>query len=303
MKTIGIIVNIDKDAELRYTGILAESVRKAGGRVVLEASLASRLRIGETCPDARAVVDCSDLVICLGGDGTFLKAARLLYGMDLPILGINLGNLGFLAEIDRDDIENAVRHIFKGDYTIEERMMLDAAVHRKGKPVINEVALNDIVISRGAISRILHVKACINDVFVDSYRGDGLIVSSPTGSTAYSLSAGGPIVEPDARLMIITPICPHILYSRSIITNAGSSVRVTVQEDFQHEAMVTVDGQEGYEISGGDWVEVKKSSHSIKLARINSRNFFNILRAKIYYRGESLRKDEIQQTCKDPGTD
>lgn len=303
MKTIGVIANIDKDPELKYTGLLAESIVKAGGRVVMESSLSSAICIGDSCPDAESVVNCSDMVVCLGGDGTFLKAARLLYGKNLPMLGINLGNLGFLTEIDRDDVENAVEHIFSGNYAVEERMMLDAAIYRKGKPVINDVALNDIVISRGAISRILHVKAYINDVFVDSFPGDGLIISSPTGSTAYSLSAGGPIVEPDAPLMIITPICPHILYSRSIITNAGSSVKVVVQEDFQHDAMVTVDGQEGYEISGGDWVEVTKSSYSIKLARINSRNFFNILRAKIYYRGESLRKDEIQQTRKDSGID
>ena len=303
MKTIGVIANIDKDTELKYTGLLAESVIKAGGRVVMEASLSSSIHIGDSCPDAEAVVDCSDMVVCLGGDGTFLKAARLLYGKNLPILGINLGNLGFLTEIDRNDIENAVEHIFNGNFTVEERMMLDASIHRKGRPVINDTALNDIVISRGAISRILHVKAYINNVFVDSFPGDGLIISSPTGSTAYSLSAGGPIVEPDAQLMIITPICPHILYSRSIITNASSSVKVAVHEEFQHDAMVTVDGQEGYEISGGDWVEVKKSTHSIKLARINSRNFFNILRTKIYYRGESLRKDEVQQTRKDSGID
>lgn len=296
MKTIGIIANIDKDAELKVTRRLAESVVRAGGRVVAEEAAASGLRIGETRPDAEAVVDCSDLVVVLGGDGTFLKAARLLYGKSIPILGINLGNLGFLTEVDRDDIELAVDRIFNNSYTVEERMMLDVCVYRAGVPVARDVALNDVVISRGAISRLLHVKAYINDLFVDSFPGDGLIISSPTGSTAYSLSAGGPIVEPDADMMILTPICPHILYSRSIITNAGSTVKVAINEGFQHDAMVTVDGQSGHEMGGGDWVEVRKSAHSIRLARIHERNFFNILRAKIYYRGESLRKDEVQQT-------
>lgn len=303
MKTIGVIANIEKDTELKYTKLLSESIIKAGGRVAMEASLSSRIQIGDKCPDTEAVIDCSDMIVCLGGDGTFLKAARLLYGKDLPILGINLGNLGFLTEIDRNDIGDAVGHILNEDYIVEERMMLTAEIHGKGRSVISDAALNDIVISRGAISRILHVKAYINDTFVDTFPGDGLIISSPTGSTAYSLSAGGPIVEPDAQVMIITPICPHILYSRSFITNAGSAVRVVINEEFQHDAMVTVDGQKGYEISGGDWVEVKRSTHSIKLARINPRNFFNILRTKIYYRGESLRKDEIQQTCKNTGTD
>lgn len=296
MKTIGVIVNADKDAELKVSRRLAESVVRAGGRIIMEEGPASGLHIGETRPSAEAVVDCSDMVVVLGGDGTFLKAARLLYGKDIPILGINLGNLGFLTEVDRNGIELAVERIFSGSYAIEERMMLDASVYKAGKPVVKDVALNDVVISRGAISRLLHVNAYINDLFVDSFPGDGLIISSPTGSTAYSLSAGGPIVEPDADMMIITPICPHILYSRSIVTNAGSTVKVVINEGFQHDAMVTVDGQSGHEMGGGDWVEVKKSARSIKLARINERNFFNILRAKIYYRGESLRKDEVQQT-------
>ncbi len=300
MKTIGILTNLEKDLELKHTKQLAECILAKGGKVRLLSGIAAKIGIGEPCENDDSVVDCSDLVISLGGDGTFLKSARSVYMKEIPILGINLGNLGFLTEIDKDDIPHAVEHIFRGDYTVEERMMLDVAIHSAGRDVIHDVALNDAVISRGAISRILHVKTYINGIFVDSFPSDGLIVSSPTGSTAYCLSAGGPIVEPDTDLIIITPICPHILYSRSFITKADSTVSAVVDEDYQHNAMVTIDGQEGYEIRGGDSVSVKRSRFSIKLVRINTRNFFNILRTKIYYRGESLRKDEIQQTRKNP---
>lgn len=297
MKTISIITNMERDTNLEYTKELAECIDAMGGKVRTSQELAGRIGTGEPCKDDESVLDCSDLVVCLGGDGTFLKAARRIYRKNIPILGINLGNLGFLTEIDKDDIKNAMKHIFSGDFKIEERMMLEVEIYKSGSPKIEDVALNDAVISRGAISRILHVKTYINDVFVDSFPADGLIVSSPTGSTAYTLSAGGPIVEPDTELIIVTPICPHILYSRSFITKADSIVSAVVDESFMHSAMVTIDGQEGYEIRGGDYMKVRKSKHTIKLVRINSRNFFNILRAKIYYRGENLRKDEIQQTC------
>ncbi|NJD01372.1 MAG: NAD(+)/NADH kinase [Ruminiclostridium sp.] len=296
MRRIGVITNLEKDVDLKHTRELANCIISLGGQVKLASETARMIGMGEPCLDDDAVIDCSDMVVCLGGDGTFLKAARKIYKKDIPILGINLGNLGFLTEIDKNAVHHAMEHIFKGNYQVEERMMLEVEIHKTGCDIVMETALNDAVISRGSISRILHVKAYINDVFVDSFPGDGLIVSSPTGSTAYSLSAGGPIVEPDTDLIIITPICPHILYSRSFITKAGSTVKAIVDENFQHNAMVTIDGQEGYEIRGGDFVKVRKSLHVIKLVRINSRDFFNILRKKIYYRGESLRKDEIQQT-------
>lgn len=294
METIGIITNVDRDADFTYTKLLADSIAKRGGRVMMTDELSEKAGIGERCGDEEGVISHSELVVCLGGDGTFLKVARKVYMKELPILGINLGNLGFLTEVDRNDIDLAIDQLFNNKYKIEERMMLEAAICRKGEAPVYDIALNDAVITRGAVSRIIHVKTYINDVFVDSFPGDGLIVSSPTGSTAYSLSAGGPIVDPDTDLLLITPICPHILYSRSFVTNANSVVRAVVNEDFHHNAMVALDGQEGHEIRGGDIVEIRKSPYSIKLVRMNSRNFFNILRTKIYYRGESLKRDEIQ---------
>lgn len=303
MKTIGIITNVERDLDLTYTKILAQSIVKRGGRAMMTDELSAKACIGEQCGAEDDVINQSELVVCLGGDGTFLKVARKVYMKDLPILGINLGNLGFLTEVDRNDIDLAIEQLFSNKYEIEERMMLEAAIFRKDEEPVYDIALNDAVITRGAISRILHIKAYVNEVFVDSFPGDGLIISSPTGSTAYSLSAGGPIVEPDTNLLLITPICPHILYSRSFVTKADSVIRAVVDEDFHHNAIVSLDGQEGHNIRGGDRVEVKKSPYTVKLVKMNSRNFFNILRTKIYYRGESLKKDEIQQTRKDIGTD
>lgn len=303
MKTIGIITNVDRDVDFTYTKLLAGSIIKHGGKVMMTDELSKKAGIGRQCGGEGGVFDRSELVVCLGGDGTFLKAARKVYMKGLPILGINLGNLGFLTEVDKNDIDIAVEQIFNNKYEIEERMMLEAAIYRKDAEPVYDIALNDAVITRGAISRIIHIKAYINDVFVDSFPGDGLIVSSPTGSTAYSLSAGGPIVEPDTDLILITPICPHILYSRSFVTKADSIVKAVVDEDFHHNAIVALDGQEGHEIRGGDKVEIRKSPYRIKLVKMNSRHFFNILRTKIYYRGESLKRDEIQQACKNIGID
>lgn len=287
MRRIGIITNRDKDKDLKYTRILVNSIIKRGGEVKISSDIAKDICVPDAGMSENEVLDSSEMLICLGGDGTFLKVARKAYEKKLPILGINLGNLGFLTEVEKSDIDNAVECVINNKYEIENRMMLEASVMSGGKVVARDVALNDIVISRGAISRILHLKMYINDIFADSFPGDGLIVSSPTGSTAYSLSAGGPIVEPDINLIIMTPICPHILYSRSFITTGSRIVRVDVDENYHDTAMVTVDGQKGYEVRSGDSIEIKKASQSVELVRINPRNFFHVLRSKIYTRGES----------------
>jgi NAD+ kinase len=293
MKKIGIITNIERDKDFAYTRILANSIDKLGGSAIMTDELSEKSGAGIPCGDENSMIANSEMVVCLGGDGTFLKAARKIYNKELPILGINLGNLGFLTEVDREHIDYAIEQLFNGQYEIENRMMLDMAIHRKGEEPLHDIALNDVVIGRGAISRVVSIKTYINGVFVDAFPGDGVIISSPTGSTAYSLSAGGPIVEPDTNLLLITPICPHILYSRSFVTKPDSVVKAVVEDNYQHGAMATVDGQNGYAIGGGDVVEVKKSKYYTKIVKINSRNFFNILRTKIYFRGESLKRNEI----------
>lgn len=289
MVKIGIIANRDKDEGLTITSLLVKSIKANGAEFVMADDLAAD--IGEELQNLHEdeVIIKSDIMLCLGGDGTFLKCARKVFSKKIPILGINLGNLGFLTEVDKNEIDPAVKRLINGDFEIEERMMLDTTIIRDDKEIMNDIVLNDVVISRGWMSRILHLKTYLNNQFVDLYPGDGLIISTPTGSTAYSLSAGGPIVEPDVSLIIVTPICPHLLYSRSFITTGERVLEVLVAETNCHGAMVTVDGQNGYELMGGDKIITKKSSQYIKMIRLSDRNFFDVLRSKIYDRGEKIK--------------
>lgn len=289
MVNIGIIANRDKDEGLKITSLLVKSIKANGAQPVIADDLAAD--IGEELQNLHEdeVIIKSDIMLCLGGDGTFLKCARKVFSKKIPILGINLGNLGFLTEVDKNEIDPAVKRLVSGEFDIEERMMLETTIIRDDKEIMNDIVLNDVVISRGWMSRILHLKTYLNNQFVDLYPGDGLIISTPTGSTAYSLSAGGPIVEPDVSLIIVTPICPHLLYSRSFITTGERVLKVLVAENNCHGAMVTVDGQNGYELMGGDNIVTKKSSHFLKMIRLSDRNFFDVLRSKIYDRGEKIK--------------
>ncbi len=294
MKKIGIIPNTDKDKNLLYTKKIIDVVYSKGGKINISNDIAKKLGIsGYEKFDVKKVIDESDLVICLGGDGSFLKVSRKALGSSVPVLGINLGSLGFLAEGNKNDIETVIDRIMKDDYSVEDRMMLEVTVKKDNKIIYSDTALNDIVVSRGALSRIIHLKTYIDEKFVDDFPGDGLIISSPTGSTAYSLSAGGPIVEPDIDLIIVTPICPHILYSRSFIAKPNSTIKVLIDNDPDFDAMVTSDGQHGYPVTCENVIEIKKSEHTIKMDCLGRMNFFGILRNKIYYRGENLKKDEI----------
>ncbi|WP_010252707.1 NAD(+)/NADH kinase [Acetivibrio cellulolyticus] len=289
MVKVGIIANRDKDIGLKITSVLLESLLANGAEPVMDDSLAADIGFTVNNLNEDEVILKSDIMVCLGGDGTFLKSARKVFSKNIPILGINLGSLGFLPEVDKNEIDPAVKRLVKGEYDIEERMMLETTIIRDDKEIMKDIVLNDVVISRGWMSRILHLKTYINDQFVDLYPGDGLIISTPTGSTAYSLSAGGPIVEPDVSLIIATPICPHLLYSRSIITTGERVLKVLVVENNCHGAMVTVDGQNGYELMGGDNIITRKSSRCLKMVRLSDRNFFDVLRSKIYDRGEKIK--------------
>lgn len=293
MKTFGVITNSDKDEEFIYTKKLIYNIQGKGGKVKLPSNTARKLEMQDEGLTEQDVIEGSDIIICLGGDGTFLKVARKVYSRNIPMLGINLGSLGFLTEVDRNEIGIAVERLISGDYRIEERMMLEAVIMSEGRIIGRDIALNDVVVARGSVSRILNIRTYINDTFVDNFPGDGLIVSSPTGSTGYTLSAGGPIVEPDVDLIIVTPICPHILYSRSFVTTGERVVRAEIDESYLHKAIVSVDGEKGYEIKAGDVIEIRKSPHTVKFIKINERNHYHILRTKIYFRGENFRKNEI----------
>lgn len=293
MKTIGIYANRHKDLELKYTNEITAFINNLGGNVLILEDVACLM--GERClaVNEKEFFTKSDIIISIGGDGTFLKAARYSCRENKPILGINLGTLGFLTAIEKADYETAISAVLKGKYSLEKRMMLEAEIIRQGKVIASDLAINDIVISKKSLSRILNLKAYINGEFVDSFPGDGLIISTPTGSTAYSLSAGGPVVEPDIELIIVTPICPHTLYSRSFITNGDRVVKVTADNSIGNDAIATFDGQTGFEMNAGDTINIRRSENRVMMVNIKYKNFFTLLRNKIHDRGETLRKDEI----------
>ena len=222
----------------------------------------------------------ADVLLVLGGDGTMLNAARLAGERSIPILGVNMGGLGFLTEVRLDNLYPSLERVFANDFVLDERLMLKAHIHRHGETVAHGVVLNDVVISKGTLARMIELKIAIQGRFVTNLRGDGLIVSSPTGSTAYSLSAGGPIIDPAVQSLILTPICPHTLTHRPLIVpgNAEIDVTLTSKDD---GAMVTLDGQVGVAVTQGDTIVIQTSEHRTRLIRFPESNYYDVLREKL----------------------
>jgi len=222
----------------------------------------------------------SELIVVLGGDGTMLRTARCVAKYNVPILGINMGSFGYLTEVNLNEIHSTLELIIRGEFVTEKRMMLDVSI-KHGRTVTNVGdVLNDVVINRGNLSRMNELEMAVDGEYLTTYKGDGLIVSTPTGSTAYSLSAGGPIVFPGKDLIIINPICPHTLTNRPIIFSEDSNLKITLWSK-DKGAMLTLDGQVAHKIISGDVVTIKKSKHVIKLVLSPYRSYGKILRSKL----------------------
>lgn len=221
-----------------------------------------------------------DLIIIFGGDGTMLSVARLVGGKNIPILGINLGGLGFITEINKDELYEALDMALSGKYLIEERIMLSAFVYRNGEKIADFLVLNDVVINKGTLARIIDLETFVNRVYLTEFKSDGLIISSPTGSTAYSLSAGGPILYPTLNCIIITPICPHTLTHRSIVLPDTFIIEVVLISDIE-DVVLTLDGQVGFSLKKDDRVEVRKSEFKTKIMMPPDRDYFQVLRKKL----------------------
>lgn len=221
----------------------------------------------------------ADMVICFGGDGTILHMAKTATRKGLPILGVNIGTMGFMAELESTELDKLSR-LATGDYTIDGRMMLDVTVQRDRDIIFHDICLNDAVITKGAVARIVHLAVKCDGVEAMECGGDGVIVATPTGSTAYSLSAGGPIVEPEASNIIITPICAHDVGSRCIVASDKRVVTVNMVRNARRNAYVSVDGGKAFRLNMGDVVSIKKSHLETKLIRLKDRSFYDVVNAK-----------------------
>ncbi len=249
--------------------------------VVYAKELADFLSLGKdviTESPGQLGCDC-DFVVAFGGDGTILSTADQVGDAGIPILGVNIGGLGFLAEIITSELKQTVEDLVSGNYAIVERMVLAVQVHQKGK-VQSFSALNDVIVDKGTSPRLIFIDVDIDRTFLNTYRSDGIIIATPTGSTAYSLSAGGPLLVPTMQAMIVTPICPHSLTVRPIVLSGDNRLRVTIKRR-QNPAHISIDGQSRCMLTPDDWVEIRKADYTVKWVSIGRRDFFEILRKKL----------------------
>jgi len=283
-KIFGIIANKRKPHVGQIIDELSKWLRQRGCSTLIWEDLADKVKGGNLLPIAEVGSGC-DLMIALGGDGTLLRAARAVDDRLIPILGVNVGSLGFLTEVTVDELYEALEDILADACHYEDRMNIDAIVERDGNEVGRFTGLNDIVINKGALSRVIEMRVAIDDRYLASYRADGLIVSTPTGSTAYSLSAGGPIVNPSMEAIIATPICPHTLAIRPMILSGeqilGVDIRAGHSLHGEAEVTLTVDGQVGFDLVSGDHITFRKSSRMTRLVLSGYRTFYEVLRDKL----------------------
>jgi NAD+ kinase len=257
---------------------LGDWLRRRGIEVLFDEPLRASSR--SDVPPFRAGDPC-DLIVVLGGDGTLLSVARSR-GNGTPILGVNMGNLGFLTELNRTELYPAMVRVLGGHYTLEDRALLDVELRRAdGAPLVYR-ALNDAVVAKTALSRIIELALSVDGELVSRFRADGLIVATPTGSTAYNLSAGGPILQPRLPVMVLTPICPHSLSLRPIVVPDRSRVEITLETQ-REEVYLTLDGQEGTTIGYGETASVTRAEHSVHLVRLSGRTYFDGLRGKLHW--------------------
>ncbi len=285
--TFGIIGNLQKEGLTQGVLTLVDLLQRAGEKFYLEEDIGSHLgrKRDFPCVPREECAARADMVVALGGDGTILSVARLVGTRQTPILGVNLGKLGFLAEVSPDQMEKAIGEIITGQYVTEDRLVLEAT--HPGSPNRITHAVNDFVVARSRSPRIIDVATSIDGAYAVTYRGDGLIVSTPTGSTAYALSNGGPIVIPTTRVIGITPISPHTLSGRPLIIPENAVIRVEIHSHNQ-EVLFSADGQTEEYFSTLAELEIRKASHSLRLVRLMGPSYFDVLRAKLFW-GQDAR--------------
>ncbi len=285
MNRIGIIAKRNKPEAVNITRNLVDWFRLKKIEVYIEDEMANLLGPQASGPHLNPTQREDfptqvEMIIVLGGDGTILSVARLVGDHKVPILGVNLGGLGFLTEITLEELYRVLERVVQGDFVTNERVVLTAAVIRKGERMAEFTVLNDAVINKGALARIIDIETTVNGEYLTTFKSDGLIFSTPTGSTAYNLSAGGPIVYPSLHCIIITPICPHTLTNRPIMVPDDVEIRAILKTK-QQEVILTLDGQQGFPLEMEDVVEVRKAEGRILLIKSPHRHYFEVLREKL----------------------
>lgn len=284
MKKAYVITNPHKDYNLNILNKVKSVLEDNGVQCVTnEMRLNSEIEtVYSTNPDD--IDNDTDYIVVIGGDGTLIQAARDLKNLDIPMIGINLGHLGYLAEIEQDRLEESLSMMIQGKYKVESRIMLNGSVYRAGKLIYEDISLNDIVLSRYGNLRVIDFKVYVNDEYLNMYSADGVIIATPTGSTAYNLSAGGPILEPCAGIIVITPICSHTLSARSIVLSAESKITIEVcnnRHSDDNSAMVYFDGNNTFTLNEGDIIEINKSNLDTKIMKLNNMSFVEVLHKKM----------------------
>lgn len=287
MKRIGVIANVRKP---HCAAVLDRLARKAAA---LKLDLITCDATGDGLPGAaraapEQIAEQVDVMMALGGDGTMLSTVRVLNGADTPVLGVNLGSLGFMTSVTEEELEHALDVLVAGNYRCSERSLVDCVIHRQEREAARYTALNDIVVGWGASSRVLTLGVAIDEDEVAQYICDGLIVSTPTGSTGHSLSAGGPIVHPESPVFAVNVICPHTLSARPLVVPDRSAIRVTILDIPHHKRpLLSADGQGEFVLEAGDRLEMRKHPHRARFVHLPEYSYFSVLRQKLHWRGSS----------------
>lgn len=284
MKKFALLTNYSKDKRFVYTRMIKTYITENGGSYWIPRYISEPDKDGDQRYDFSDMPEDIECVLVLGGDGTLLQAARELLQRHIPLLGINLGTLGFLTSAEKSELPKCLDSVLDDSCSIDERMMLEGVAYHGSEKIQMNIALNDVIIARAGFSRLVELKIYVNGELLSIYNADGIIVSTPTGSTGYSLSAGGPIIFPQTDVIVITPICPHSLQARSLVVSGEDRIMIEIgrrRKTQKEEAMVTFDGRSAQELETGDRIEIYKAQETTQLIRLKGRSFYQVLQNKI----------------------
>ena len=284
MKKFALLTNYSKDKRLVYTRMIKTYITENGGSYWIPRYISEPDKDGDQRYDFSDMPEDIECVLVLGGDGTLLQAARELLQRHIPLLGINLGTLGFLTSAEKSELPKCLDSVLDDSCSIDERMMLEGVAYHGSEKIQMNIALNDVIIARAGFSRLVELKIYVNGELLSIYNADGIIVSTPTGATGYSLSAGGPIIFPQTDVIVITPICPHSLQARSLVVSGEDRIMIEIgrrRKTQTEEAMVTFDGRSAQELETGDRIEIYKAQETTQLIRLKGRSFYQVLQNKI----------------------